>query len=152
MGWRLQTALARGGERWRLPTPLGENVPGMSFLELPFRAGFDTVPGRAVERGGKGWRTADAVRLYSHYPLGLGEADTQCLSMSNFVDVCREIVDTANAIYGSVGARWLHGGCMSVCLGGTDFVVHPPPLMPILGRGRRHVLGCRGMQKMSRCC
>ena len=43
------------------------------------------VSGRPVESGGKGWRTADAVGLYSHYPLGLGEADTQCLPMSNFV-------------------------------------------------------------------
>ena len=53
--------------------------------------------------------------------------------------------------------RWVHGGapgggCMSVSSGGADFVSHPPPLMPKLGRGRRHVLGCRGMQKMSRCC
>ena len=64
---------------------------------------------------------------------------------------CREIVDTANAMDGSVGVRGLHSGCMLVCSGGTDFVAHPPPLMPILGRGR-HVLGCRGMHKMSRCC
>ena len=55
-----------------------------SFLELPFPVGFDTVSGRAVERGGKGWRTADAVHLYSH-PVGLGEADTQCLPISDFV-------------------------------------------------------------------
>ena len=56
-----------------------------TFLELPFRARSDTVSGRAVERGGKGWRSADAVGLYSHHPLGLGEADTQCLLMSSFV-------------------------------------------------------------------
>ena len=35
--------------------------------------------------------------------------------------------------------RWVHSGCMSVCSRGTDFVAHTPPLMPILGRGRRHV-------------
>ena len=57
----------------------------ISFLKRPFRAGFDTVSGRAVERGGKGWRTADAVHLYSHYPIGLGEPDIQCLPMSNFL-------------------------------------------------------------------
>ena len=55
------------------------------FLELPFRAGFCTIVGRAVDMGEKGWRTADAVHLYSHYPAGLGEADTQRLPMSIFV-------------------------------------------------------------------
>ena len=48
---------------------------------------------------------------------------------------CREIVDTANAMDGSVSAWYLHGGCMSVCSGGTDLVAHPPPLMQKLGRG-----------------
>ena len=67
------------------------------------------------------------------------------------LEQCREIVDTANAMDASVGARWLHVGFMSVWSGGTDFVAHPPHLMPILSRGR-HVLGCRGMQKLSRCC
>ena len=72
MGWRA----------WLLPAPFGEKE--VSFLELSFRAGFDTAPGRAVERSGKGWRTADAVH-YLHYPVGLGEPDTQCLLVSNFV-------------------------------------------------------------------
>ena len=74
MGWRV----------WLLPAPFGKKMK--LCLELSFRAGFDTVSGRAIERGGKGWRTADdAVHLYSHFPVGLGEADTQCLPMSNFV-------------------------------------------------------------------
>lgn len=64
---------------------------------------------------------------------------------------CLEIVDTANAMDGSVYARWLHGGCMSVCSAGTDFVAHPPPPVPILDRGRQPVLACRGMQNLSRC-
>ena len=71
-----------GGERLVSPASFGETMK--SFLELPLRAGFETVSGRAVERGGKGWRTADAVHLYSH-PVGLGEADTQCLPISDFV-------------------------------------------------------------------
>ena len=58
-----------------LGKPIEVKLPN-EFLKLPFRAGFDTVSGRAVERGGKGWRTADAVHLYSHHPVGLGEADT----------------------------------------------------------------------------
>ena len=52
------------------------------FLELPFQAGFSTVPSRAFDRGEKGWRTADAVHLCSHYPVGLAEADPQRLPMS----------------------------------------------------------------------
>ena len=55
------------------------------FLELPFRASFDTVCVPAVGRCGKGWQTDDVVHLYSRYPVGLGEADIQCLPMSNFV-------------------------------------------------------------------
>ena len=55
------------------------------FLELQFRAAFRIVSGRAVERAGKGWRTADAVHLCSHYPVGLREAETQGLPMSVFV-------------------------------------------------------------------
>ena len=44
---------------------------------------------------------------------------------------CRAIIDTTNAIDRSVGSREVHGGCMSVSLGGTDFVEHPPSRMPI---------------------
>ena len=72
-----------GGERGLLPPPFEKKM--VSFLELPFRAGFDTISGRAVEMDGKGWLTANAVHLYSHYPVDLGEADTQCLPISNFV-------------------------------------------------------------------
>ena len=73
------------------------------ILELPFRAGFSTVPGRAVKMDGKGWRTADAVHLCPQYLIRLGEADPQGLPMSIFVFAkCREIVDTANAMDGSV--------------------------------------------------
>ena len=74
-----------GVESVSFPAPFGEKMK--SLLELPSRASFDTVCGRSVERGGKGWRTAGAVDLYSHYPVGLGEPDTQCLPMSNFVGV-----------------------------------------------------------------
>ena len=120
----------------------------MSFLELPLRAGFDTVSGRVVERGIKGLRTADAVHLYSHYPVRLGVADTLCLSTSNVVGaMSRNRCYVERNMDGSVGARWLRGGCTSVFSGGTDFVAHPPPLMPIFGLGRRYVLGCRDMQK-----
>ena len=46
-------------------------------LELPFRAGFRTVSGRVVERGGKGSRTAGrCCPSVPYYPVGLGEADT----------------------------------------------------------------------------
>ena len=56
---------------------------------------------------------------------------------------CREIVDTVNAMDGSV----VHlGRCMPVSSGGTYSVSHHPLLMPKLGRGRRHVLGYRGTQ------
>ena len=72
-----------GVESVAFPAPFGGKMA--SFLELPFRAGFETASGRAVEGGGKGWRTADAVHLYSPYPDGLGEADNQCLSFSTFV-------------------------------------------------------------------
>ena len=72
-----------GGERLLLPAPFGKNMK--LFAKIPLRGGFDTVSGRAVERGGKGWRTADAVGLYSHHHLGLGEADTQCLPMSSVI-------------------------------------------------------------------
>ena len=58
-----------------LPAPFGEKLK--HFLDLPFRAGFRTVPGRAVESGGKGWQTADTVHLCYHYPVGLGEAGPQ---------------------------------------------------------------------------
>ena len=40
-----------GGERG-FSCPFSEKM--ISFLEFPSRAGFDTVPGRSVERGGKG--------------------------------------------------------------------------------------------------
>ena len=72
-----------GVESVSFPAPFGEKMK--SLLELPSRASFDTVCGRSVERGGKGWRTADAVGLYSHHHLGLGEADTQCLPMSSVI-------------------------------------------------------------------
>ena len=72
-----------GVESVAFPAPFGGKMA--SFLELPFRAGFETVSGRAVERGGNGWRTADAIHLYSHYPDGLGEADTQRLPLPNTV-------------------------------------------------------------------
>ena len=72
-----------GVESVAFPAPFGGKMA--SFLELPFRAGFETASGRAVEGGGKGWRTADAVHLYSPYPDGLGEADTQCRPSSNIV-------------------------------------------------------------------
>ena len=73
----------RGGERLFLPVPFGEKMK--SVMELPLRVGFDTVSGRAVERGGKGWYTADDVGLCSHNPIGLRDAETQCLPMSNYV-------------------------------------------------------------------
>ena len=73
------------------------------------------VSGRSVERGEKGWRTADAVHLYSHYPVGLGEANSQSLPIPILFAQCREIVDTANAMDGSVVHVVQHlGGGMSV--------------------------------------
>ena len=66
-----------------LPAPFEEKLK--YFLELPFRAGLGTVSGRAVERGAKDWRTADAVHLCSHCPVWLDEADPQSLPMSFFV-------------------------------------------------------------------
>ena len=127
----------------------------MSFLELPFRDGFDTVSGRAVERGGKGWQTKESAMLstcINTIVLGSERPALHAHPCQILLAQCSEIVDTANAMDGSVDARWLHDGCMSVSSGGTDFVAHPPPLMPILGLGRRNVLGCRGMKKLSRCC
>ena len=80
-----------------------------SFLELPFRGGFDTVSGRAAERGGKSWRTADSVHLYSHYRVGLGEAaDTQ---MPVHVKFCRRNVEKSLIRRTQWTDRWVHGGC-----------------------------------------
>ena len=87
------------------------------FLELPSRAGFSTVPGRAVERGGRGWRTADAIHLCSHYLVGLGEFDLQSLPMSHFVGAMsrNRLVYTANAMDESVVPMVQHlSGGMSV--------------------------------------
>ena len=62
------------GERWKY------------FLGLPLRASFSIISGGAMKRVVKSWRTADAARLFSHYPVGLGEADTQNVPMSMFVN------------------------------------------------------------------
>ena len=68
---------------------------------------FRTIPGRVVERGGKGWRIADAVHLCSHYPVGLREADTQILPMSIFVSVMSRMApDFGNK--GDVYTRFFH--------------------------------------------
>ena len=88
---------------WRsyfLPALFGAKL--FSFRELTFRAGFSTVPGRAVEREEKGWQTADAAHLCSLYPVELGEADPQSLPMSFLFGHCREIVDALNAMDGLV--------------------------------------------------
>ena len=61
-------------------------MPSENVLMYRIRA----VSGRAVETGGKGRRTADAVHRYSYYPVGLGEADTQSLPMSKiFTEMSR---------------------------------------------------------------
>ena len=118
-GWVVELrGMERGGERLFLPAILGEQIE--SFLELPFRAGFDTVLGRAVERGGKGWRTTDAVGLFSHYPVGLREADTQCLPFSNYVGALsrnRWYFERNGKISGCAEVHL--GGCMSVSSGYT---------------------------------
>ena len=104
----------------------------MSFLfELP----------RGVERAGEPLMLSTCTHTIL---LGSERLTLNAYPCQFLLAQCREIIDSANATDGSVAARWLHDG--------VHVVSHPPPLMPILGRGRRYVLGCRGMQKLSRCC
>ena len=131
-GGDTNTALARGGERRLLPTPFRKYHFWNSCLGPVL--GFDTVSGRAVETGGKGWRTADAVDLYSHYAVGLGEADTQMAVHAIHVKFCWRDVEKSLIGRTQWTDQWVNGdctgGCMPVFSGGTDFVAYPRPLMP----------------------
>ena len=78
-GWNANEMGRRMGWRARLlPAPVVAKKNHFGQVLTPFVVELSGG-------GGMGWRTANAVHLYSHYPDGLGEADTQCLPSSKFV-------------------------------------------------------------------
>ena len=91
-----QGGVERSGGRLLLPAPFGEKMK--SFVEHPFRVGFDSVSGRAIERGGKGWRTADAVVSTHTILLGSERPTLDAYPCQILLAPCRQIVDTANAM------------------------------------------------------
>ena len=147
---RAKKALARGGERWVFCLPLSEKHRHFWNSRFgPVLTPFLVELWRGVARAGEPLTLSTCtltILLTSERPT-LNAYACQILLAQ-----CREIVDTANPMDGSVGARWFHGGWMSVYSGGTDFVTYPPPLMLIHGWGRRYVVGCRGMRNLSGCC
>ena len=97
------------------PAPFGEKLV-FSGTVTPVSSGFSAVFGRAVERGGKGWRTADADHLCSHSSILLGsERPTRkAYPRQRLLAQCREFVDSANAMDRSVVYVMQHlDGCMS---------------------------------------
>ena len=129
-----------------MPTPFRKKIIIWNSRFGPVLMPFLVELWRGVERAGEALLLCTCTHALV---LGSKRPTLNAYSSQILLAQCREIVDTTNAMNGSVGARWMN---MSVCSGGSDVVAHTPPLMPKLGRGRRYVLGCRSMQKISRCC
>ena len=136
VGWTDVMGRGMGWRAWPSPAPFG----GKMHHFWNSRFGHVLTPflelSRGVERAGEPL----IMSICTHYPDGLGEADT-AYPFQILLPQCREIVDTANATDGSMGARQVHAGE----LGGYRFRLTPStsdaearPRPPTCARLSRH--------------
>ena len=94
------TGLARGGRRWRLPTPFRKKIIIWNSRFGPVLMPFLVELWRGVERAGEALLLCTCTHALV---LGSKRPTLNAYSSQILLAQCREIVDTTNAMNGSVG-------------------------------------------------